>query len=368
MATALEIAQKVEYALQSIDRTREITAALDVDLHKRIIGKAGYVFVDSAIELLRRLNGLVPGRKRDVRDALNQSSDDYEDTFAIVRDKMHAHRQEVPPLDALSSWRNLHDDYLAYFRAEFHAAYELIRRRDPSIPAIGTAAGLSDDEKRRIRSACTLDDVHLNVSKQGFYSSSGSSVLLSGPGERGQEVLDAFDGVELCATVHQAVDGNAEYERLTATFYLTEAIALFDALYSDQNPQAAFCQPSLLDRLRAFDWAGTPPANAGWPEKALADAERQITARGVRDRTLRNKIAAHLDVDEPLPNLLAEIDAYNWKELCMAVAFSRNTFTSAFEHGPIIWKILAKHRVALSGVLAVHHSDPPKPYDAAGAP
>jgi hypothetical protein len=365
MATAAELALKVEYALHSIDRTRALTRALEVDLHKRIIGKAGYVFVDSSIELLRRLNTLVPGRKRHVRGSLNKASDDYEDTFAIVRDKMHAHRQEVPPLDALSSWRNLHDDYLAYFRSEFHQAYEMIRQRESSLPSIGVAADLSDEEKRRIREACALDDRHFNVSKQGLYSSSGSSVMLSGPAERGQEVLDVFDGIELCTAIHQAVDGNAEYEQLTATFYMTESIALFDVLYSDQNPTAELRELSLLDRLRAFEWPGTPMPNADWPVKALEDAERQITARGVRDRSLRNKIAAHLDADEPLPNLIADVNAYDWKELVMAVDFSRNTFVRAFEYGPIIWKVLAKHRVPITGILGVHHSDPPAPYDAA---
>lgn len=351
-----------------MDRTRALTRALDVDLHKRIIGKAGYVFADSAIELLRRLNNLVPGPKSSVRDTLNQSSDDYEDTFAIVRDKMHAHRQEVPPLDALSSWRNLHDDYLVYFRSEFYDSYEMIRRRDSSLPPIAVATDLKDEEKQRIREACALDDRHFNVSKQGLYSSSGTSVMLSGPGERGQEALDVFDSIDLCTAIHRSVDGSAEYEHLTATFYLTEAITLFDVLYSDQNPIPELREPSLLDRLREFEWTGRPMPNADWPVRALEDAERQVTARGVRDRSLRNKIAAHLDADEPLPSLLADISSYDWKELVMAVDFSRKTFVCTFEYGPIIWKVLAKHRAPLTGTLGVHHDDPPPAYDAPKLP
>jgi hypothetical protein len=368
MATATDLAQKVRYVVQGLERTREITSALPTDLQKRSIGKSAFVFIESGINLLRRLNNAVAptaaSPRSDVKDILNLAKEDYEANFALLRDKMHAHRQDVPDLDALNAWTSMHDDYVEYFANEFGIAYAKIRLRDPALPKMKVAKPLPERVKKRISKVTATSDNYFNASKQGLFSSSGLSVMLGGASERGQEVIDAFDVLSLVLRINKAVGGVGEYSHLTAILYLVEAIAMFDALYDDQNPDPARREQSFLDELRGIQKPSNYTLdNWDFPVEALENAQTQINARSVRDRTLRNQLAAHVDPDIPLATLVTSLEAYNWHALWQAVEFSQQTFRQACEYGPIFLRTLARHGTPVPGVLQVVHSDSPPSYD-----
>lgn len=369
MPTTHELATKIRYVIQSLDRTREITSVLSTDLQKRSVGKSAFVLVESGVAFLRRLNNLVPvpprASKADVKEILNNIEADYEKHFAVLRGKMHAHRQELPMLDALKAWSIMHDDYIAYFREEFAIAYERIRQRDITLPKkIKPAKPLSERLKARLQKATKTSDLYFNLSKQGLFSRSGTSAMLGGAAERGQEVLDTFDVLELCQKINVGVKGTEEYTRLSAILYLVEAIAMFDTLYDDQNPDVSLREESFLDKLRNWPKPDNYPFdNWDFPVTALENAQKQIEAKSVRDRTLRNKMAAHIDADEPLPTLLLELQHYDWNALASAVIFSRQQFNLACEYGPVWLKPLARHGTPLKGVLAIDHGPEQISYD-----
>jgi hypothetical protein len=361
-----DVAAKVCYAIHELDQTRELTGSLELDLHRRCVGKSAFVLVESAIRLLRRLNNAVPTQSNDrteIRKALNIAASDYESNFSLVRDKMHAHRQAVPGIDALNAWRSMHDDYVAYFRDELATIYEKIRCRGGRLPSLRQVECLPPHVRDKIRTSTIIDDRYLNASKQGLFSSSGCSVMLSGPGERGQEVLDAFDTLDLYQRLNEAVRGIPSYERTVVVLYLVEAIAMFDALFDDQNPDQARREPAFLDLIRQQSWLRADwQARNDYAVAVLEDAQRQIGQHGMRDRALRDKIAAHIDIDKPLEEMQRSLEQFDWASLSAAVAFARKCFDMATEHGPIVYRVLARHRHPMRGIVSVNHVDPPASY------
>jgi len=365
MVTTQALAEKVRYVVQSLDRTRELTSLMITDLQKRSIGKSAFVLIESGIAVLRRLNNLViptpPLSKSGVKDILNLASADYEKNFARLRDKMHAHRQVMPMLEELAAWTSMHDDYVQYFRAEFMSAYERIRARESGLPKIKAAKPLNDRIRERVRASSPMGEPQLNASKHALYSQSGPAVMLNGPANRGQEVLDTFDVLDLCVTLNQAVKGIEWYARLTVVLFLVEAFAMFDALYNDENPDPALRELSFLEALRQD--AGLPPdAKSDAAIRILENAQVQIDAKGVRDRTLRNHIGAHVDVDQPLSSLVAAIESYDWLRLANAVASSKQSFRQACEAGPLYLRLLARHKAPLRGITIGGSPDAPS-YD-----
>lgn len=368
MSTTQELAEKVRCIIQSLDRTQEITSVLGSDLQKRIIGKSAFVLVGSGVIILRRLNNAVPATakspKRAVKDILNTAEEDYEKNFSLLRNKMHAHRQEVPMLHALTAWQVMHYDYIRYFRGEFLNAYMKIKTRDRALPTIKPAKPLSQRLRQRIHKATKTSDLYFNASKQGLFSSSGLSVILGGPSERGQEVIDTFDVLALCEKIELAVKGVEGYSNLVAILYLVDAISMFDALYDDQNPEIYLREPSFLDEIRSLEKTATYASGTfDFLIAALSNAKTQIDARGIRDRNLRNRLAAHIDADIPLSDLISELKGYNWAGLREAVHFSHETFRTVCECGPIFLRALAKHGTTLKGALGLEHGSPPPSYD-----
>ena len=88
----------------------------------------------------------------------------------------------------------------------------------------------------------------------------------------------------------------------------------------------------------------------------------QIDAKDVRDRTLRNHIGAHVDVDQTLSSLIAAIESYDWLRLANAVAFSKQSFRQACEAGPLYLRLLARHKAPLRGITIGESPDAPS-YD-----
>lgn len=354
-----EIAEKLVYAVAAIDRVRALTPLLHADHERRMIGKAAFLFIDSAIALIPRLNNLVqvsaPRDRQDVKDVVRSTREDYEAHFAAVRDKMTAHRQEQPPFDELRDWRNIQDDYIAYLRDDIAEAYSLIRGRDPSLSELTAVQPFSGAEQAAISAATTpTGGLFFDVSAQRIASGGMPTAILGGPNARGQDVLAANDVLQLLATLVEVLSLDREYGVLLRILYLTEAITFFDVLFDDQSPNPGRREPSFRDELIAH-------ADATASVKILKSAALSLHA-GVRDRALRNRFAAHLDVDTPLASLVAEAISYDWPMLSDSVGAALDAFYQACK--ATFWlRPLLVHRQQLRGAIGMINNDPAPQYE-----
>lgn len=205
MPTPKDFAEKIVFAIEAIDRVRMMTALLHTDHEKRMIGKAAFLFIDSGIAQLRRLNNLIVGGKV-LKTSLNATATDYETHFSVVRDRLTAHRQEQPPLDELRDWRNIQDDYLAYLRSDMAELYELIRQRDQSLPALTNVPNLTERQSQALIDA-TRPPVgqFIDMSAQALASSYTTTALMSGPAARGQDVLAVIDTMRVLSQMDRAL-------------------------------------------------------------------------------------------------------------------------------------------------------------------
>jgi len=356
MADVIDLADKIRYAICAVQRIRALTPHVPRVYDQRVLARTALVYVHAAIPLLQRLNNLAAGREaKNIRPRLKAMTDDFERDFSIIRHRITAHRQTVDLLEELDAWRKVHDDCVAWFETELIETYETIRSEATTVPQLLRPTSLTDTEATALRNALAPDGlVRYNQSAQALAGDDQTSRILPAHEvqRRGQDLWAIYDAIGLALTIVGALH-NRQYARLFLSVLATEFVAFFDTLYDDQNPSLALRERSFLDILRDLEDADESIAILDG-----AQAELPLTAR---DRTLRNRIGAHIDADRPLPLLISDLDAYDF-------AFVNGWYEHAFDayfrslHVTRNLRSLAIHRRVLTNVISVHQADPAPPY------
>src|SRR5207237_7190748 len=104
-----DLHDKALYCLQMMSLARRIADKLDSDNDRRIVGRFALVFLDSYIGIARRLKNLLkaPKATKQLGQDLNKLADDYHGYFDTIRDKLAAHRQDLPIDEAWDVWNQI---------------------------------------------------------------------------------------------------------------------------------------------------------------------------------------------------------------------------------------------------------------------
>ncbi len=306
-----DLIDKVRWCYRMMHLTKWVCDRAGDDHVKRLVARFAFLYLDALSKLLPRIkNKLKP--KGDVAAAeakTKQFAVDYENAYATIRDKLAAHRQFVPLHELYEVWfTDLDATTIGVFLADVEDIYQQFQLLDPTLPALDTSP---DEVDASLAGKLEAELKHVPKSIQvggGSFDpmAPGVVALMPGLGQEYQQIgsrlvsiLDfrRFVMKHLIPTTTPGSDS----ERLFKVAYLSETISLIDNMYPHAPANPAHQYKSYLEKAREHR-----------THKGLADLEdayvKHDQALEGQLRAVRNKIAAHVDDQLPLVDLLAMLD------------------------------------------------------------
>lgn len=301
-----DLHEKALYCLQMMSLARHIANGLDEDDLKRIVGRFVLVVLDSYIPLARRLKNLLaaPKATKTLGDELNKLADDYHGYYDRIRDKLSAHRQDLPIDEAWDTWNEIDAVTVTVLTDDAISTYQRLARLDAQVPPFAPLA--AESEPNLVAPATTTASEDLKFSADTLAMTRGEAGIV--PTHvvqvRGGEVLSVIHILNATATLVERIKLDLDAARLLKTMLIVDLCNLYDLLYgvaAGHDPG----QPSFLDILEDGRSSGGAFAGAALLRADVADFDR---AKLDDLRFLRNKICAHVDWALPLAHLLSELD------------------------------------------------------------
>ena len=148
-----ELAEKVRFCVQSMCGVRWLTSLMPDDYSKRLVARPTFLYLDAFLQLAPRLKNELKGIKKDVLDVhecLRKLESDYEGNYSRIRDKLTAHRQELPLADLIEAWNEVDLVSTTIFTEDAETIYRLMADLHPDVPAYTEFKGVNDPAIARI--------------------------------------------------------------------------------------------------------------------------------------------------------------------------------------------------------------------------
>lgn len=335
------------YCLQMMSLARRIADQLESDDQRRIVGRFALVFLDSYIETARRLKNLFKSAKKtkQLTADLNKLADDYHDYFDKIRDKLAAHRQDLPIDEAWDVWNQIDAATVGILTDDAIATWQQLTAIDMSAPAYAPFAVEGDPQLVTSPEAqppppglkFSVDTLSMTRGEVGIIPTHPVQV-------RGGEVVSVIHTLDAESDILGRLKNEVATQRLVKTMVVIDLCNLYDLVYgkaAGHDPR----QDSFLDILeaggRAKPFDGAPLLRATVPnldQAALAGLRR-----------LRNRICAHIDWKEPFAQLLTELDAVDATFLEPLYGFAFDAYVDACQ-ADLSTRVLLMKDVRLEGL------------------
>jgi hypothetical protein len=307
--------QKLSFLLTQALAAQALANAIPDPLGKRLAARGVFVAVDGFVELARQTRNGIPrsaNTKGDLdatKDALNALADRDWGPYSPLRDRIGAHRQPIGGEDNVRGWAGANELWaqvdaplvgvLCDDMAEIYAGVQRLMKTSafaaPVLPT-ETADKISAAPHFQARAG-------LRVATGSFgetIMNTLTPVQGGAIGERLRQISDTIDGFECYATLIGFVGGLVAFERAVVAGAVIEAANMVELVFDVPSGRtAANRYPPLVDLI---------PSHYAEAADLRSELSRLSAADVTWIRQLRNSIAAHVDVREPLPVLLRRLD------------------------------------------------------------
>jgi hypothetical protein len=337
---------KALYCLQMMSLARRIADQLGNDDHRRIVGRFALVFLDSYLEIARRLKNLLkaPKTTKQLNTDLNKLADDYHDYFDKIRDKLAAHRQDLPIDEAWEVWNQIDAATVGILTDNAIATWLNLTAIDASAPAYAPFGVESDPQLVAASGTPPLPGLKFSVDTLSMTRGEAGIIPTHPVQVRGGEVVSVVHTLNAEIETVGRLKSDLATQRLAKTMVVIDLCNLYDLVYG----KAAGNDPEQDSFLEILETGGTAKHFDGAPLLRATVANLDHPALAVL-RRLRNKICAHVDWKEPLTQLLADLDAIDDAFLEPLYRFAFDAYVEACKADPFTRVLLMKD-VRLEGL------------------
>lgn len=337
---------KALYCLQMMSFARRIADQLGSDDHRRIVGRFALVFLDSYIEIAGRLKNLLktPKAAMQLNTDLNQLADGYHGCFDKIRDKLAAHRQDLPIDEAWDVWNQIDAATVGVLTDDAVATWQKLTAIDANVPPYAPYGVKSDPQLVAAPGAPPPPGLKFSIDTLSMTRREAGIIPTHPVQVRGGEVVSAIHTLNAEIEILGRLKYDLTTQRLAKTMVVIDLCKLYDLVYgtaAGHDPR----QDSFLDILEAggmtkhFD--GAPLLRA-----TVANLD-QAALKRLRD--VRNKICAHVDWKEPFAQLLADLDAIDDTFLDPLYRFACDAYIEACQTD-LFTRVLLMKDVPLAGL------------------
>lgn len=131
-----ELAEKVLYCIQMMQLVCWLTSLINDDYGKRVLARYILVYLDAFLDLAPRLKNQIKNSVLDVdtvTQKINRLRTNYESYYATIRDKLVAHRQDLPLALRIETWNEIDDTTVNIFIDDVTDIYTNLRNLDSQI-------------------------------------------------------------------------------------------------------------------------------------------------------------------------------------------------------------------------------------------
>lgn len=349
-----DLSDKVLYCAQMMRLVRWICELAGDSYLKRLFGRMLFVYLDSYVELGRKLKNDLRAARHDVREAetiLNRMADDRDRYFGVIRDRLTAHRQELLLADIVERWYEIEDYSLLILSDDGGRAYSLLAEVDARLRPFSAPPDtwneplcryLVERLKRGEPSAAIGMDTLALTREHTIYTLDVCD--LQRCASRITSVLDVIGALN---ALRHGLPAAKDSERLLKAMLVIEACSLVECLY----PPTVANQHSAPNLLAIM----TPYGDMDVSALTSAHAARNAGVEQ-RVRDVRNTICAHIDRADQLSNALAALDALSYADLQAMVEPAESAFWSCCQSN-IHLKGYLLHRMPFPVPVATQLSD-----------
>lgn len=353
--------RKTAYALQQALVAQAIADVVPYAHHKRLVARGVFVAVVNFISVARQARTVITSTKQnrarlgEIKQKLNDLAERDWGPYAELRNRIGAHRQPIGGQDnheareeASRLWSEVDAPLIGVLcddLIDIHAALHALGGAAPlSPPVMSTASAhaIAVDSFFAQRAPGTVIDVgSFGEARENMVS----AVQLGPVGERVRQIADTIDGFELHAMLFPYLRGQLPFERFCRAGALIEACNLVElALDVPAGRRPKDRVDPLVDLL-----------SSGLPERAdLARARANLPRPEVEwARYLRNAIAAHLDQNAPLQDMLDRLDKMDLGRLQSLWSFVDHALAAASNHPASTLALLGIRGVEMKGLTRV---------------
>ena len=305
-----EIIKKTLYCVQMINLIKWFSNAGADDYKKRIISRSIFVYLDAFFNFAPQIKNSLESRDVNVKtihEKIGKIRDEYEQYHSKIRDKLAAHRQDLPIIETFEVWNEIDIITLDYFITEVLDIYNLLHalKRD-EIPAYFDFPITSKKIKPSaavVTTKPTLTSDNLALTRP----STVSFIPCNAFQKRGSQINSIIDTTYFLGTMYPDENLSKDFERLVKSMIVVDVINLLDNLYPYTPSDPKHKIESFFEILETSKLAG---------HKVLVsyNAKRNFALED-KIRNVRNKICAHIDSTETLDNILNYLDNLTIDEL-----------------------------------------------------
>lgn len=327
---------------------REAARNIREDYRKRVISRAVYLQVDSFIDLARRFKNvlvkqklLLPAQRVDLEERIKRLDDDYRGSYESIRDKVAAHRQEEAIESIIDNWNEVNLLSVDVFVDDMAAILQSLEAplsfkcQQPDIEAVKKCIdGLNNAKANTPQSAVVMSNDSLALTRPGTVG----MIACHPDQEKAMALGSIIDFVDVLCDVASHMDHSQLLREVVWSLIIVDLFSFLDGLYDDGKHE------SLMTKWRNGNYKGLPLIEATYNGRDMA---LEATAREIR-----NKFAAHLDVNDNLDNLKKLVLGFDMKEFAIYAASHIDNFQKACL-ADIRTRMFNIRNIPLAGALGV---------------
>jgi hypothetical protein len=294
------------------------------DYKKRIITRSLFVYLDAFFLFAPRIKNSLESRDINVKvthEKIGKIRKEYEQYHSNIRDKLAAHRQDLPIIETFEIWNEIDITTLDYFITEVLDIYNLLHalKRD-EIPSYSDFPITSKNIKSSVTIAPTkptLASDNLALTRPNTIS----FIPLNSFQMRGSQINSIIETTYYLGTKYPHENFSKDLERLVKSMIIVDIVNLQDNLYPYTPPDPKHKIDSFFEILEA--------SNLGGREVLVEYNGKRNFVLEERIRNVRNKICAHIDDTENLETTLGYLDNLTIEELNLVFISLVEAFTKS---------------------------------------
>lgn len=294
--------EKAAYAVRMMRLARWISGQLRDDYEARVVGRMVLVFapiyVECAFRILKKRGGLSEPDRRELRSAVCQLRDDFEEFYERIRNDLAAHR-DVLDLDlAIEAWNEIDSDTPLWFCAAVDESLRDIAVRHTMMtgsPIDFDAVGNENLGNQLARPLPEKGGLRFSTDALALTRGYSGFVPVHPVQDMASVLMSIRASLDVCHRLNDVAREHISVHLLLKTMFVNDTMNLVDNLYGSAVGASDKRSPPMISIMEHGEFAGASKLIAALDELDV-EAVRAV-------RNVRNRACAHLDPNISLRGL-----------------------------------------------------------------
>lgn len=309
-----ELTENILYCLRMMSLSDWLTQFISDDYQKRVLARHTLIYLDSFIALASQLKNKIKNTGANVntvKHKLNQLRQDYEEFYSKVRDKLAAHRQDLPLVQRIELWNEIDNTTVKSFINDASNIHSDLRNLSSIVqPFTEFESKLNCQLISKLSSFDTQYSNSPKISSDNLaFSRNNTSVVIPccEMQQRCSQITSVLNTIKFLQDIHPILAIDKDTKRLSEAMITIDVFNLIDNLYPFNHSNPSHNIKSLLEICRKEDL----------DKCSILENSHNNRDKNTEDkfREIRNRIAAHVDSKENLNDLIALLDSKEIQQL-----------------------------------------------------